>query len=89
MVAGVAFNREVVVLEGDNTITIRQMNMDGTVYHSNDHVTTEYYNDDSMSIVEVDPSNVDNDNVMSFLDAMEDNENFDNNRYVPSECTFE
>ena len=88
MVAGVVFNREVVVLEGDNTITLRQMNMDGTVYHSSNHVTTEYYNDDSISMVDVDSSNIDSDNGMSFLDAMEDNETLDHNRYVRSECTF-
>jgi hypothetical protein len=79
----VAFNSEVVVLEGDNTITTRQMNLDGSVYYSSNHVTTDY-EDDSVSIVELDHSNntpVDDDNGMTFLDAMEQNPNFDHNGY--------
>lgn len=82
---GVAFSNEVVVVEGDDTITIRQMNMDGTVYHSSDHITAEY-NDDSISIVELDQQSnntlIDDDNGMTFLDAMEENTNFDHNEYV-------
>ena len=78
------FHNEVVVVEGDDSITTRLLNLDGTVYFSNNHVMTEH-DSDSMSMVEFGRENnglIDDDNGMTFLDAMDQNPSFDRNGYV-------
>jgi hypothetical protein len=61
---GVSFNQTIQVLNADNSITERQMNINGGFY---DCITTEKYEDDSDSI----QLNEGDDDSMTFLDAVQ------------------
>ena len=67
---GVAFSDVIEILESDDRVTLRRMNPDGSFYHSEEAV----YDDDSNSF---DLGNQDDDNGMSFVDALEDEIDFD------------
>lgn len=66
---GIKFHDVVEVLESDNRITTRFMNPDGGIYHSEEVV----YDDDSNSF----HLGNNDDNEMTFLDALEDDLGFD------------
>ena len=66
---GVAFSDRIEILESDDRVTLRRMNPDGSFYHTEEVV----YDDDSYSL----DLGINDENGMSFVDALEDDIDFD------------
>lgn len=63
----VSFDQTIRVLNADDSVTERQMNINGGFY---DCITTEIYDDDSDASIQL--GDGDGDNSLTFLDAVQD-----------------